>query len=100
MSIITMKNRFARRVLLLLIVLVFMTVLTAVVAHGHSSVKSGDESHCPLCMAATSTTHALASSVASLNFTPAQDVLPEHIQSFTLGHFPSIVIQDRAPPSI
>ena len=95
-----MKNRFSRGVLPLLIILAFLTALTAAAAHGHSSVKPEDDSRCALCMTAATTTHAVASPVVSLNFVQPQDVLPEHIQSFTPGYFASIALQDRAPPSI
>jgi len=95
-----MKNRFTRRVLPLLIALVFVMVVAASAAHVHSSIKSGDESRCPLCIAAANTNHALASSVVSLDFTPVQDVLCEQCQSFNPGYLSSIAIQDRAPPRI
>ena len=93
-----MKNGFTRRVLVLLTALVFVTVLTAALAHIH--LNSGDESQCPLCMAAATTTHALATSIVGVHFTLVQDVLREQNHSLNVAHISAILIQDRAPPKI
>jgi hypothetical protein len=97
-TIPTVKNGFTCRVLVILTTLVFVTVLTAAVAHIH--FDSDDESHCPLCMAAATTTHALATSIVSVDFTPVQNVLLEQHHSLNLAHVSSIPVQDRAPPKI
>ena len=66
-------NRFARQALVFLATLSFLAVSTLALAHGHPDAKSADESHCAMCMAMHSTTHAVATPDITLIFTAVEN---------------------------
>ena len=95
-----MGNAITRRVLIVLTVLAFLTVSTAALAHGHSAEKSVDESHCGMCMAVHTATHAVAASIVSLCFTTVQTafLIPTDGSSFAFVQY--LRIRERAPPQL
>ena len=93
-------NRFARQALVLLATLVFLWVSTLALAHNHTCSKSGDESHCAMCMAVHSSTHAIETPVIALFFTAVGDPFPVRSKSFLITLPCPALNQDRAPPSL
>ena len=95
---ISMISLPTRRVLVPLMILAFIVLSTAAVAHGHFGVNSADESHCPLCMAVHGAKHAVTAPIVALRFTATEtDLL---VDSTSLA---AVVVQvpltkDRAPP--
>jgi len=95
-----MGNAVTRRVLVVLAILAFLTVSTAALAHGHPGRGSVDESHCAMCMAVHSATHAVATSIASLSFTAVQTAFLVPSSSPTFAFVQPLLTQDRAPPQL
>jgi hypothetical protein len=93
-------RRLTRQVLMFLAVLVFLTVSTAALAHGHPDTKSVNESHCVMCMAVHSTTHAIAVSIVLPPFATAQTSFLVPSESFAFAFVQALLIQDRAPPQL
>lgn len=98
-----MRSHFTsvlRQGMVFLAILAFLAVSTAVLAHGHAVGKSADESHCAMCMAVHSTTHAVASPVALLYFAPIQTAFLAPSDRLVLSFAQSLPIQGRAPPQL
>ena len=95
-----MRNAITRRTLVFLATLAFLTVSTAALAHGHLNEKSVNESHCAMCMAVHTATHAVASSIFMLCFAAIQMALlvPSGSSSFAIVQ--SLLTQGRAPPQL
>jgi hypothetical protein len=95
-----MGNALTRRVLVALATFAFLTVSTAALAHGHLGEKSVDESHCAMCMAVHTATHAVATSSIALCFAAIQIafLVPSSSSRFLLVQ--SRLTQDRAPPQL
>lgn len=95
-----MADAVTRRVLVVLATLAFLTVSTTALAHGHPGEKSVDESHCAMCMAVHTATHAVATSIATVCFAAVQTafLVPSSRSTFALVQ--SLLIQDRAPPQL
>jgi hypothetical protein len=95
-----LSNRFARPPLVLIATLAFLAVSTLALAHGHTDAKSVDESHCAMCLAVHSATHAIATPNITLIFTAVEApfLIPSR-NSFVSFAWPTLN-QDRAPPSL
>jgi len=93
-----MTNRFTRLLLTFVAILALVTVSTAAVAHGHLDANSGDEAHCPLCMALHCAKQAVVAPVVALCFTPVQADVPTPSGSFAIFFVQPLLTQDRAPP--
>jgi hypothetical protein len=91
-------NRLARQVAFFLATLAFLVVSTIALTHGHRNWKSADESHCAMCMAVHSATHAVATPVVTLYFTAVQNRFLVSPKGFLLSYAPPSLNQDRAPP--
>jgi hypothetical protein len=92
--------RFARRPLVLVAILAFLVVSTVALAHGHTDAKSAEESHCAMCMAVHSATHAIATPNITLIFTALEaPFLISSRNSLASFAWPTLN-QDRAPPSL
>jgi hypothetical protein len=83
-----------------LVIVAVMVLSTAAVVHSHVGRNSGDESHCPLCMAVHSAKHAVAQaalvlfgSSAPVAFVADRPVLAPDVAQLLLIH-------GRAPPAI
>jgi hypothetical protein len=92
-------NRLTRQVAFLLATLAFLVVSTAALTHGHPNWKSPDESHCAMCMAVHSSTHAIATPIVALYFTTVQNRFLVSPKSVLLSYAPPALNQDRAPPA-
>src|ERR1039458_9675543 len=95
-----MSNPFSRRALAVLATVVFLTVSIAAVAHGHPVAKSDDGSHCAMCMVAHNVTHALGTSIITLDFIAGQTAFLVHPESFLAVFVQLLLNQDRAPPRL
>jgi hypothetical protein len=93
-----MSNLFIRRAFTVLAILAFLAVSTAALTHGHSDAKSVNDSHCALCMAVHSATHAVATPVATLYFPAAQVAYLAPCDGFLLAFVQPLLNKDRAPP--
>ena len=93
-------NRLARQVAFFLSTLAFLVVSTAALTHGHPNWKSADESHCAMCMAVHSSTHAVATPAVTLCFTAVQSSVLVPPKGFLLSYAPLALNQDRAPPAL
>ena len=93
-------NRFGRQALVLLATLCFLAVSTLALAHGHPDTSSADESHCAMCMAIHSTTHAVATPDITLSFTAVETPFIASPKSLQLAFAWPTLNQDRAPPSL
>jgi len=92
-------NRLVRQALVLLATLAFLTISTVALTHSHSDAKSADESHCAICMAIHSSTHAIAAPIATLCFTAIQNPFLVPPRTLLVA-FPCLTLnQDRAPPT-
>jgi hypothetical protein len=96
----TMRNAVTRRVLVVVATLAFLTVSTAALAHGHPSEKSVDETHCAMCMAVHTATHAVAASIATVCFAAVQTAFLVPSSSSTFALVQSLLTQGRAPPQL
>ena len=94
------SNRLARRLLVLLATLAFLAVSTLTLAHGHVDSKSADESHCAMCMAVHSATHAVATPIITLFFTVVEDPFLAPLKSFLIAFSRPTPDKGRAPPSL
>jgi len=93
-------NRLARQVAFFLATLAFLVVSTVALTHGHRNWKSPDESHCAMCMAAQSSTHAIATPTVTLCFTAVPSSVLVSPKGFLLSYAPPALNQDRAPPAL
>ena len=93
-------NRLARQVAFFLATLAFLVVSTVALTLGHPNRKSADESHCAMCMAVHSSTHAVATPVVTLYFTAVQSSVLVSPKSVLLSYAPPSLNQDRAPPAL
>jgi hypothetical protein len=93
-----MGDLFTRRTIAIMAIVAFLACSTAAVAHGHSDGRSADESHCALCIAAHTATHAIASATVTLTFTTIQNAVLADTSDFFPALFCSLLHQDRAPP--
>lgn len=93
-------RRVPRSLLVFLAGLAFLTVSTAALAHGHPDAKSVDESHCPMCMAVHSTTHAITVSAVLLVLATAYTALLVPSERRGLAFVQTLLIQGRAPPQL
>lgn len=99
LSMDTIFNRLARQASVLLATLCFLAVSTLALAHGHTDAKSVDESHCAMCMAVHSSTHAVATPNVILCFMAVETPFLASPKSL-LGAFASFSLNhDRAPPA-
>ena len=94
------SNRLARQLLVLLATLAFLAVSTLTLAHGHVDSKSADESHCAMCMAVHSATHAVATPIITLFFTVVENSFRAPLKSFLIAFASPNLNKDRAPPSL
>src|ERR1700733_9960687 len=73
---LAIMGRLARQSFLfvatLTVILTFVTVSTAALAHGHPDTSNTDDSHCVMCMAGHSATHLITSPTVALHFSPAR----------------------------
>jgi len=92
--------RFTRQVSFSLAMLAFLVVSTVALIHGHPDTKSADESHCAICMAVHSATHAVSTPVVTLYFTAVQNPFLVPAKSFLFSYAFPALNQDRAPPSL
>ena len=93
-------NRFARQFLVFVAALVFLAVSTLALIHGHVDSKSADESHCAMCMAVHSATHAVATPIITLVFTVVENPFRAPLKSFLIAFASPNLNKDRAPPSL
>ncbi len=93
-------NRLARQVAFFLATLAFLMVSTVALTHGHPNWKSADESHCAMCVAVHSSTHAVATPVVTLCFTAVRSSVLVSPKGFLLSYAPPSLNQDRAPPAL
>ena len=93
-------NRLARQVAFFLATLAFLVVSTVALTHGHPNWKSPDESHCAMCMAVYSSTHAVTTPVITLYFAAVQSFVLVFPKGFLLSYAPPALNQDRAPPTL
>jgi hypothetical protein len=93
-------NRLARQVAFFLATLAFLVVSTVALTHGHPNWESTDESHCAMCMAVHSSTHAVATPAVTLYFTAVQNRFLVFPKSLLLSYAPPVLNQDRAPPTL
>lgn len=91
-------NRFGRQALVLLATVCFLAVSTLALAHGHTDSKSADESHCAMCMAVHSSTHAVATPNVTLCFTAVESPFLTSPKSLLVTFSWPSLNQDRAPP--
>jgi len=94
-----MGTLFMRRALVIAAVLAFLTVSTAAVSHSHSDANAAAETHCAMCLAVHSTTHAVAAPAATLCFSPVRIALLLPLKSSVVALVQSCPNQDRAPPA-
>jgi hypothetical protein len=92
------RYRAVGQVLVLLATLVFLTVSTLALAHGHTHAQSADESHCAACMAVHSATHVVGALVIALCITPVENPLCIPPKSFPVSFVWLSLNQYRAPP--
>ena len=95
-----MSTLFIRRAFTMLAVLAFLTVSTVALSHSHSVANAASETHCTICMAVHSATHAVAPSVAALYFLPVQIALLLSSKSCVVALVQPCPNQDRAPPEL
>jgi hypothetical protein len=93
-------NRFVRQFLVFVAALVFLAVSTLALIHGHVDSKSADESHCAMCMAVHSATHAVATPIITLFFTVVENPFRALLKSFLIAFASPNLNKDRAPPSL
>src|SRR5258706_2917082 len=91
-------NRLGRQVAFFLATLAFLVVSTVALTHGHPNWKSADESHCAMCMAVHSSTHAVATPVVTLYFTAVDKRVLCFFQNIPLSLYPPPPNQKTAPP--
>ena len=92
-------NKFAsHQVWALLTALTVLVSSTAVLAHGHPHLESGDESHCLVCMAAHIVTHVIWFPPIIFQFTPVQTALRLDADPLFTSSPELAFTQDRAPP--
>ena len=86
------------RVIPLLVGLAFLTCSTIALAHGHSDAKSGDESHCQLCIVAHTVAHVFWCPPVVLHVTQVEAALHINGSPVLASSQESTPTQGRAPP--
>jgi len=94
----SVMSRITRQAFVLPAILVFLTVSTAALAHGHPGASPANESHCVMCMAAHGATHLIGSPSPVLHFSPIQLGTLVFAEAIRFSYVQQLPLQGRAPP--